>query len=560
MPEDVPPRPLAPDAELCRAQLRRVLDSAEFDATDRDRRFLAYVVEEALAGRADRIKAYTIATEVFGRDASFDPQTDPIVRVEAGHLRRALDRYYLSAGRDDPVAIGMPKGGYAPSFTPRARAIPAEPAAPSRPRRRVGMLAAALTLVCLVALTSAWLLRRDPPPPAEPDVPRLAVSPLTAIGGDAEVTRIAAGLTGELVGEIARFRDIVVVMPMSDRGAAPRYLLDGSVAREGDALRVQLKLRGAADGAVVWADGYSADLKSESPFAAEARIASAAATAVGQPYGAVYQADIGDRAGSPVPDGDGDAYACTLAYFGFRARIDAEGYGAVRSCLEAAVERFPRYATAWALLAEIRVDGLRFGLDPAPDLDQALADARHALMLDPSNVRALQAKMMALYFSGDFEGALRVGASAVAINPNDTELLGEYGYRLALSGRWDEGCPILDSAVARNPGPLPYYETGRALCAYIAGDAKEAAARIRAAAFPRLPIYRLIAAALYAEAGEIDAAHAERDWLVANAPALIANLDRRVGARVGRPQDFARFRASLRLAGLPIPPATVPGQ
>ncbi len=537
---------MVPDAEVCRAQLRRVLDSPDFDATDRDRRFLAYVVEEALAGRADRIKAYSIATEVFGRDASFDPQTDPIVRVEAGHLRRALDRYYLGAGRDDPLAIGVPKGSYAPSFAPRAVAtasVAATPPAP--PRWRVGALASVLAAVALVASATVWSARRDPPQPAEPDVPRLAVSPIAAIGGDAEVARIADGLTAELIGEIARFRDIVVVVTPSDGAVAPRYLLDGGVARETDEMRVQLKLRRADDGAVVWAESYSVRLDTEKPLAAEGRIASAAATAIGQPYGAVFQADASDGARRPAVDGD--AYACTLAYFDFRARLDAAGYQSVRGCLEAAVARFPRYATAWGLLAEIRVDGMRFGLDPSPDLEQALADARHALILDSGNVRALQAKMMALYLAGDFDGALRVGAVAVATNPNDTEVLGEYGYRLALSGRWDEGCPILQSAVARNPGPLPYYETGLALCAYIAGDAKEAAARIRAAAFPQLPIYHLIAAALFAEAGEIEAAHVERDWLVANAPDLLANLDSRVGTRVGRPEDFARFKKSLRL-------------
>ena len=72
--------------------------------------FLRYIVEEALAGRADRIKAYNIATAVFGRDEEFDPQSDPIVRVEAGRLRRALERYYLTAGQDDPVRISDSEG------------------------------------------------------------------------------------------------------------------------------------------------------------------------------------------------------------------------------------------------------------------------------------------------------------------------------------------------------------------------------------------------------------------------------------------------------------------
>lgn len=130
-----------PDADACRAQLARILDSADFVATDRDRRFLAYVVEESLAGRAARIKAYSIATEVFGRDASFDPQSDPIVRVEAGHLRRALERYYLGAGREDPVEITIPKGGYVPVFAgrvapPAVETTPAPAVAPPAPARR----------------------------------------------------------------------------------------------------------------------------------------------------------------------------------------------------------------------------------------------------------------------------------------------------------------------------------------------------------------------------------------------------------------------------------------
>ena len=97
--------------EDCCAQIALILNSADFDATGREHRFLSHVVEETLSGRGDRIKAYSIAVEVFGRGESFDPQTDPIVRIEAGHLRRALERYYLTAGHADPILITIPKGG-----------------------------------------------------------------------------------------------------------------------------------------------------------------------------------------------------------------------------------------------------------------------------------------------------------------------------------------------------------------------------------------------------------------------------------------------------------------
>ncbi|HWK66358.1 MAG TPA: hypothetical protein VNS34_15590, partial [Rhizobiaceae bacterium] len=154
----------APSVEDCRAQLARILNSADFGATDRKHRFLRYVVDEALAGRGNRIKAYSIAVEVFGRDASFDPQTDPIVRVEAGHLRRALERYYLTAGLDDPILIGIPKGGYVPTFSRRYSPgpVPEEPAvaAAPAPRRaslgRKPLVAAAAILFVAAAMALAW--------------------------------------------------------------------------------------------------------------------------------------------------------------------------------------------------------------------------------------------------------------------------------------------------------------------------------------------------------------------------------------------------------------------
>lgn len=111
------PMPGSPDTtRRVRLELRRILNSPHFDTSDRNRRFLEYVVEETLAGRHDRIKAYTIATMVFGRDDSFDPTLDPVVRMEARRLRRSLERFYLVEGEVGEVRIELPKGGYVPKF------------------------------------------------------------------------------------------------------------------------------------------------------------------------------------------------------------------------------------------------------------------------------------------------------------------------------------------------------------------------------------------------------------------------------------------------------------
>src|SRR5262245_18063863 len=96
-PDDEPPQgpAAAVDADEIRAALGRVLHSADFHASARQHRLITYLVDEALAGRGRRLKAYNIATAVLGRSEDFDPQTDPVVRVEAGYVRRSLERYYL---------------------------------------------------------------------------------------------------------------------------------------------------------------------------------------------------------------------------------------------------------------------------------------------------------------------------------------------------------------------------------------------------------------------------------------------------------------------------------
>ena len=106
------------DESRVRAEIERVLSSSEFAGSDRRRCFLSYIVEETLAGRADRLKAYNIATDAFHRGADFDPQQDSIVRIKAGRLRRALDHFYLTyACRRSTVSTPVSRGPGRQKFT-----------------------------------------------------------------------------------------------------------------------------------------------------------------------------------------------------------------------------------------------------------------------------------------------------------------------------------------------------------------------------------------------------------------------------------------------------------
>src|SRR3954468_19270087 len=108
------------EVEAFRAALARVAASEPFRHAPRLVAFLTFVVEKTLSGEAAAIKGYTIATQALGPADDFGPQTDPIVRVEAGRLRRALQTYYAGEGADDPVRIGIPLGSYVACFEQRA--------------------------------------------------------------------------------------------------------------------------------------------------------------------------------------------------------------------------------------------------------------------------------------------------------------------------------------------------------------------------------------------------------------------------------------------------------
>src|SRR5262249_58145287 len=108
-----------PDAakpEEIRAAAERIIASDVFSRSPQLGAFLRFIVDAVLQGKGDRIKAYTIGVEVLRRDSRFDPQLDPIVRVEATRLRRAIERYHAGPGADDPVIIDLPRGSYVPTF------------------------------------------------------------------------------------------------------------------------------------------------------------------------------------------------------------------------------------------------------------------------------------------------------------------------------------------------------------------------------------------------------------------------------------------------------------
>ncbi len=132
--------------------------------------FLRYVTEQSLAGMGGQLKETVIGVGVFGRENSYDPKTDPVVRVEARRLRAKLQEYYTGSGADDPVRIELPKGTYQPRFFPAEQLPPpAALAAPSSGLR--GWTTWALAAFGAVIVLLGWVVFR--PAPTPPSAPRL---------------------------------------------------------------------------------------------------------------------------------------------------------------------------------------------------------------------------------------------------------------------------------------------------------------------------------------------------------------------------------------------------
>ncbi len=579
-----------PGIDDVRAQLERILSSPEFPSAGRAPAFLRYVVEETLAGRAGRIKGYSIAIEVFGRDQTFT-QDDPVVRIEAGRLRRALERYYLVEGNRDAVRIDIPKGGYSPAFSWNANAVGTvqEPVAAhlelkpaSRRWSARGVALAGAT--ALVAACSYWIagVSASRVTGAQPvvqsagssgrplgdafhGIPSVAVAPFTNLDGGSDAQLFSAGLTEELLTALPRFKEIKVFSGEASKTLAAdvdtarvgpelgaRYLLAGGVRASSGRLRVTARLLATANGEILWSRDYDEILAAKDPLSVQKDVARRVATAIAQPYGIMAQVDTANPSHT-----DSGRHECALRFYAYRFDPSVEAHAGTRDCLQTTLAQHPTNATAWAMLSIIHLDEARFNFNPKtgsrPPIEQALVAARRATQLDGNNTRGLQALMMALFFNRDVSEALRIGEQALGSNPNDTELIGELGTSMALAGQWRRGADLLDQAIALNPAGGGYYHGMRALAAYMLHDNETSVREITRANMQTFPLFHAVAAVIYAQAGMIDDARHQGEIFASMRPDVLANIDAELIAKNVQPDDRLRLMADLRKAGLPLP-------
>jgi TolB-like protein len=288
-----------PSANDIRLQLDRIVGSSMFANADRMSAFLRFVVERALAGEGDQLKEYVVGVAVFGRSDDYDPRLDSIVRVEARRLRTKLDEYYASEGRGDDVAIRIPRGSYVPVFELREGGAPDAPIAnaPAEPaiRRRnwrPGLTALALALLAALPLgLLAWRSGLITSVGRATPIVTVGVLPFAEYSTDPADELLAAQLTDGVTSELARNRSLGVAshtsaqqfagvrrpLPEIAQALKVELILEGSVTRIGDQVRVEGRLVDVAMNRKVWVEDFNGSVADVKDL--ERRIAQATARA-----------------------------------------------------------------------------------------------------------------------------------------------------------------------------------------------------------------------------------------------------------------------------------------
>lgn len=528
-------------SEEIRAQLRRIVSCPNFDASERNKHFLEYVVEETLEGRADRIKAYTIATSVFGRGEAFDPQQDAIVRIEAGRMRRSLDHYYLTTGVDDLIRITIPVGSYVPSFSSSALSA----AADSRAVERMGDVPKQRT--------------------ATVHRPAIYVAEFEAEGLEDPARSFGRSFSRHVIASLARFADLSVL------GVDPQYesqgnidfaaireerlvdfLLTGTAMVWEDRLCVEALLLDTTSGQYVWSDLIERNLASCGLGLACTEIASQIAGTIGQPTGVIvsHKARESSRNGSA----GGTPFESVMRFYDYLRTFDPDQFEPVRLGLERAVVTDPYYAEAFACLSQMYTTSIRFGFEGVVTslhpLRRAIALAQQAIKLAPSSNRGYLALATAYWFDGQVSSAMDALETSHRLNLNDMEVVAELGLRHTLQGEWEKGVPLVQEAYRRNPALPGTYRIALSLWHFVYGrfaDALSEALKIEAADLVYPQIMVVISAF---RLGRSKDAQAAMNRLVALKPAYGASVISDLESRNLHPDLIAVIVQGLRDAGL----------
>jgi TolB-like protein/class 3 adenylate cyclase len=392
------------------------------------------------------------------------------------HLQGKLDVPLGFAGEQRVKNIDRPIRTY----RVRLEGTPAKKSRPFAPRIRT-LVAAALTLLLALAGVTWWLWPREPVYAGKPSV---AVLPFVNLGGSEATGRLADGMTEDIITDLARFPEFKVVARNStsvykgqavdarevSKALAVGFVLEGSIQRQGERIRITAQLIDGKTGAHVWSERW--DRPANDIFAVQTEIAEQVTNRLGGGAGLIQTAGR-EIARRKRPDNLSayELYLLGTEKLEQMTRSDIEE--SIR-LLTRAVELEPGLARAWLELSHAQDLLIRFGADRTAASRAAMAAAERAVAFDPSDAEAHAALAMRLGERGELARAKATFNTALNMSPGSAELLTFYSGWASTFGEPERGAEAADQAIRLNPN-YPMWSNGFFARSYfMAGRYKDA--------------------------------------------------------------------------------------
>jgi TolB-like protein/cytochrome c-type biogenesis protein CcmH/NrfG len=428
-------------------------------------------------------------------------------------IRNKLDCGYEDLGAQEVKNIPEPVRVY----RVRAKSAPGAPAVETSRSRQIGFVVSLVVALAVfgVAIWNFYPERRAGIP--ESERPSLAVLPFTNMSGDPEQEYFSDGITEDLITDLSKISGLVVIARNSvftykgravkvdevGRELGVRYVLEGSVRKVGDRVRITAQLVEASNGHHLWAERYDRQL--EDIFDLQDQV-------TGEIVAALHVTlTEGERQSTAaVPTESLEAYD----YFMRGSQLmtgSNEGFVRAREMFERAIELDPGFGAAHAALGYTHLSLFlgQWTEDPA-ERERAVELARKGVALAPSDPIAHRYLSMAYVFTGRQEEAMAEAERAIQLNPNDASAYGSLGRALLMSGRSHEAIEPLEKAARLDPRDwIVSLNLGQAY--YLTEHYDRAVPLLRQAVNSRPDIIptRISLAVLYSELGETEKARKE---------------------------------------------------
>ncbi len=489
-----------PETDTIRTIVAAMLASDAFKRSDLNRALLQYLAEAKMRNDANRINEYTIAQDIFQRDDTFDPGTDPIVRVRMRRLRDAIARYNATL-EDQSARLSLPTGRYVLDLsaqTPRSEP-PSRPEAPSpAPPQRTAFpwlrLVAGLTLVASCALVLWLAIPKAPPPMARAEgYPIIRITPFENLTENAEFDFFERGFQQQFAADLQRFGHFRIDVETPDtEGKSPPadFIMEGLILALDPALDIVVRLSqpGSSERLI---DRRITGGNTEAYSETLAGISEQVTALIAGAGGAIDLSALPDTRGFAHPfGGDMTAFRCVMLTNEFLRHYDTRTFLDAHACFDSQKSRLMKDATLAASWGTLRMHAVEdYHLMQIHELTPAL-------LADPDEVKQFAERLADRYpghdgaqilagavrnLNGETLGAITALERAQRINPANPTASGVLAYALMSADRLEDARAAAKQAIRYTANPQPYLYLPIGVAALASGETQEAATAFRAA-------------------------------------------------------------------------------